>query len=42
MNILLTNISLAKPGGSETFTYTMAKELISRGHNVYVFTFKKG
>ena len=42
MNILLTNISLAKPGGSETFTYTMAKELIRRGHNVYVFTFKKG
>jgi hypothetical protein len=42
MNILLTNISLAKPGGSETFTYTMTKELIRRGHNVYIFTFKKG
>jgi glycosyltransferase involved in cell wall biosynthesis len=42
MNILLTNISLAKPGGSETFTYTMVKELIRRGHNVYVFTFRKG
>ena len=42
MNILLTNISLANPGGSETFTYTLAKELIRRNHTVYIFTFRKG
>jgi len=42
MKILLTNNHLVGLGGSETFTYTVAKELVSRGHSVDVFTFAKG
>ena len=42
MKILLTNNHLDRFGGSETFTYTMAKELESRGHTVDVFTFHEG
>ena len=40
--VLLTNNHLRRLGGSETFTYTMAKELHDRGFIVDVFTFKKG
>ena len=42
MKILLTNNHLKRFGGSETFTYTMAKELTERGHDVSVFTLSKG
>lgn len=37
MKILMTNVQLMC-GGSETWTYTMAKELIDRGHDVEFFT----
>lgn len=42
MKILITNNHLARLGGSETFTYTMAKELKDRGHIVHVFTLSPG
>lgn len=42
MRILITNNHLNRLGGSETFTYTMAKELVERGHQVEVFTFNEG
>lgn len=42
MNILLTNHSLIDAGGSETFTYTMAAELIRRGHDVDITAFYIG
>jgi len=42
MKILLTNNHLSQLGGSETWTYTMAKELQRRGYEVGVFTHKKG
>jgi len=42
LKILITNNHLKNFGGSETFTYTMAKELKERGHNVSVFTLSKG
>lgn len=42
MKILLTNNHLNRLGGSETFTYTTAKELADRGHDVEVFTFAPG
>ena len=34
MKILLGNNRLAKPGGSETYTYAMAAELVQQGHEV--------
>ena len=42
MKILLTNNHLAQLGGSETWTYTMAKELQRMGYEVGVFTHEKG
>ena len=42
MKILLTNNHLSRLGGSETWTYTMAKELERLGHQVGVFTHNKG
>lgn len=42
MKILVTNHRLAKPGGSETFTYTLIEELLRIGHNVDLMTFKHG
>ena len=32
MNILLTHLHLDLPGGSETYTYTVARALLVRGH----------
>lgn len=42
MNILVSNHSLDKVGGTETFTYTIIEELKRIGHTVEYFTFKKG
>lgn len=42
MNILCTNFNLINPGGSETFTYTLSKELARRGHEVEVTAFLAG
>lgn len=42
MRILITNNHLNRLGGSETFTFTMAKELVERGYQVEVFTFNQG
>ena len=42
MKILLTNQHLFRPGGSETACYTLAIELISKGHEVHVYTPNKG
>jgi glycosyltransferase involved in cell wall biosynthesis len=41
-NILITNNHLENLGGSEVFTYTIAKELERRGYSIDVFTFTKG
>lgn len=42
MKILLTNLYLDDFGGTEMWCYTMAKELIKRGHRVDVYTPKAG
>lgn len=42
MNILVTNHWLKKLGGSETFTYTIIKELLRLGHHVEYFTLHPG
>lgn len=42
LKILVTNNHLKNIGGSETFTYTLVKELERRKQNVDVFTFEKG
>jgi hypothetical protein len=42
MRILLTNNHLNTFGGTETWTYTMYKALISLGHEVVVFTLQYG
>lgn len=42
MRILLTNNHLVRFGGSETWTLTMARELIKQGHQVGVYTHHKG
>jgi hypothetical protein len=42
MNILMTNHSLEHVGGTEKWTYTMAKELASRGHEIDVCTLMQG
>ena len=38
MNILLTNILLNDFGGTESWTYTIAKELFNQGHEVTVYS----
>lgn len=38
MKILITNHWFKRYGGSETFTYTLGKELLSRGHEVHLHT----
>jgi hypothetical protein len=40
--ILLTNNHLVQPGGSETWTLTVARELVRRGHEVVVYARKIG
>ena len=42
MKILLTNHTLNEVGGTEKWTYAVAKELVRRNHDVTVFTFIKG
>lgn len=42
MRILMTNHALDAPGGTETWTETMATELVDRGHEVEIFTLRKG
>jgi len=42
MKVLLTNYNLIDAGGSETFTYTMAIELIKLGHDVDITAFYIG
>lgn len=42
LKILCTNNHLKHMGGSETFTYTLAKELERQSHSVDVFTLSKG
>lgn len=42
MKVLLTNHSLMYVGGTEKWTYTMAKCLHDRGHDVEVFSFLEG
>lgn len=42
MKILLANVWLKNYGGSELWTYTMAKTLVELGHEVIVFTLQRG
>lgn len=42
ISILVANNHLVNPGGSETFTYTLIKELIRREYDVEYFTLIKG
>ncbi len=42
MKILVANHWLEKLGGSETFTYTLAGELVRQGHQVDLFTNRPG
>lgn len=42
LNILLANYSLDRIGGTESYTFAFAEELIKRGHDVEYFCFKKG
>ena len=42
MKILVGNNHLAKTGGTENYTYTLALELKKQGHDVEYFTFEKG
>src|SRR5690606_2209358 len=43
LNILIASHRLSNLGGSETFTYALAEELIRRElHSVEYFTFEKG
>lgn len=42
MRVLLTNNHLANVGGSETWTYTMAREMMRRGYDVDVLTLISG
>lgn len=41
-NILVANHHLHKPGGTETYTYSIIEELVGRGHQVEYFTFCRG
>jgi len=42
MNILMSNIALERPAGSEVWTYIVAKKLSEKGHNINVYTKKPG
>lgn len=42
MNILIANNHLNTIGGTEQYTYDIAKELLRRNYNVHYFTFYKG
>ncbi|MCX7549054.1 UDP-glycosyltransferase [Xanthomarina sp. F1114] len=42
MKILIANNQLNNLGGSETFTFTLIEELVSRGYHVEYFTFEFG
>jgi len=42
LNILVTNVHMNMLGGSETYTYTLIRELQSRGHKVDLWTNKAG
>lgn len=42
MKILVASNQLNNLGGSETFTFTLIEELVTRGYNVEYFTFKLG
>jgi glycosyltransferase involved in cell wall biosynthesis len=42
LNILVANNSLDRLGGSETFTFSLIKSLVSKGHLVEYFTFNLG
>lgn len=42
MKILLSNNKLRYLGGTETYTYALAAQLVKTGHQVEVFTFRKG
>lgn len=42
MRLLLTNHALHHPGGTETWTQTIATELVDRGHDVEIATFISG
>ncbi len=42
MRLLLTNNHLANTGGSESWTYTMAKEMLRRGFDTDVMTLVRG
>lgn len=42
MNILLANNKLRYLGGTETYTYALAAQLVKTGHQVKAFTFRKG
>ncbi len=42
IKILVANHNLKNLGGSETFTFTIIEELVSKGINVEYFTFNKG
>lgn len=42
LNILITNYSMYRLGGTETYVYTLIKELTKRGHNVELWTKEPG
>lgn len=42
MNILVGQYHLNTIGGTETFTYTLCKELYKQGHNINLFTLNPG
>jgi len=42
MKILLANNKLRYLGGTETYTYALAEQLVKTGHQVEAFTFRKG
>lgn len=42
LNILITNYSMYRLGGTETYVYTLVKELKKRGHNVEIWTKEPG
>jgi hypothetical protein len=42
MRILVGNNAMANPGGSETYSYAIIKELVERGHTVACYTKRRG
>lgn len=42
MKILIANYPLIWPGGTGTWTYTIATEMVKRGHSVHILTPKAG